>query len=185
MNKVLTLLAKYHNEWISIAKSRGAGAYAEDCVQDAYLKIYDSKKNLEDILYKDNEPNKLFMWMVINSVVTDMLRKRSTNKHAHHNVNKEEISIDWMYSEGVDMEEQEAFERLYDKTTDLLDSMYWYDKKLSYIYFPTDMSMMTISEETGISKKSIFDTLKKIKEVVQEHLGEDYEDYKNGNFDLI
>jgi DNA-directed RNA polymerase specialized sigma24 family protein len=34
---------KEHNKWVSYAKTFGAGDYAEDIVQDAYIKAYDKQ----------------------------------------------------------------------------------------------------------------------------------------------
>lgn len=185
MSRVLQVLGEYHNEWIAIARSRGAGQDAEDCVQDMYIKVYESKKSLEQILFKNGEPNKLFIWMVINSVVTDMLRRRTTAKHAHHNTNREEIDLSYLEASPMNRAEQDAFNKMFDMATAAIDELHWYDKKLSKIYFGSDMSMRNIADETGISLRSIFDSLKKIKGHLREKLGEDYEDYINGDYDKL
>jgi predicted DNA-binding protein YlxM (UPF0122 family) len=53
------------------------------------------------------------------------------------------------------------------------------------IYHTTDMSMRDIENETKISLFSIFDTLNKTKNYVREEIKEDYQDYENGESDLI
>ena len=53
------------------------------------------------------------------------------------------------------------------------------------LYKRTGKSIRDLSKETTISTKSIFQTLKHCKERLKENVGEDYEDYKNTNYELI
>ena len=47
------------------------------------------------------------------------------------------------------------------------------------------MSIRKIAEETNISWVSIFNTLKKCKQELKELFKEDYEDFKNNDYDRI
>ena len=42
-----------------------------------------------------------------------------------------------------------------------------------------------MAKETNISSVNIFHTLKKGKNIIRDKFEEDYEDYKNGDYDLI
>jgi predicted DNA-binding protein YlxM (UPF0122 family) len=53
------------------------------------------------------------------------------------------------------------------------------------LYKKTGKSIRELSKETTISTKSIFQTLKHCKERLKENVGEDYEDYKNKDYELI
>ena len=58
MVKVLNILAKQHDKWVRIARSFGLDNYAEDLVQDMYLKIYNWKgKYDKTLMYNENEVN--------------------------------------------------------------------------------------------------------------------------------
>ena len=62
---------------------------------------------------------------------------------------------------------------------------YWYDKKLFKMYYNTDLSLRKLADETNISVTSIFNSCKNYKEIIRNKFGEDFEDYLNGDFDLI
>ena len=87
--------------------------------------------------------------------------------------------------EEFDRVQAEGFEKLIDKVWEVMEDLHWYDQKMFEVYHRTDMSMRDIEKETGISLFSIFDTLKNSKEYVKEKINEDYEDYQNGESDLI
>ena len=38
--KWLELIAKQHDEWVTMAKKMGAKSYSEDIVQEAYIKLH-------------------------------------------------------------------------------------------------------------------------------------------------
>ena len=62
---------------------------------------------------------------------------------------------------------------------------HWYDKKLFKLYYKTDMSMRKLAKETKISVTSIFNSCKNYKDILKSKFGEDFEDYLNGDFNLI
>ena len=73
---------------------------------------------------------------------------------------------------------------LYDSSTDdkeiqlqavsnLLDNMYWYDKELFNTYFKGGYTLDKLSEKTGISRMSIFNTIKKVKKYLRENINEE------------
>ena len=52
-------------------------------------------------------------------------------------------------------------------------------------YRDTNMSIRKIAAETKISWVSIFNTLKNAKNILKEKLKEDYEDYKNQDYERL
>ena len=58
-NKVLTLLAEYHNKWIASVDAliNDENIIAEDIVQDMYLKIHNSKDEVINKAIVDNKPH--------------------------------------------------------------------------------------------------------------------------------
>jgi predicted DNA-binding protein YlxM (UPF0122 family) len=87
--------------------------------------------------------------------------------------------------EPSEMEKEEAYYKLLMKIQDEVDSWHWYDQKLFEVYKDTDLSIRDIAKETTISSSSIFNTLKNCKAKIREAVGEEYEDYKNTDFELI
>ena len=66
-----------------------------------------------------------------------------------------------------------------------IDGFNWYDRKLWKLYSQTDMSIRKIASETNISWVSIFNSLKNIKNKLKSSLEEDYEDFKNKDYELL
>jgi len=175
---VLNLLASKHYEWVKMAHSFGAGDYAEDIVQEMYIRLNKYVDDPERIMYKD-EPNKLFVWVTLRNMVRNFQNKKEIVHYCGD-------MVEYDQEEDVfDYEEAEGFERLIEKIWESTEELHWYDKKMFEIYHTTDMSMRDIEKETKISLYSIFDTLKKTKEYVKEKHYEDYEDLQNGEADLI
>jgi RNA polymerase sigma factor (sigma-70 family) len=175
---VLDLLATKHKEWVKMAHSFGAGDYAEDIVQEMYLRLNRYVEEPDRIMYK-GEPNKLFVWVTLRNMVRNFQNKKDLLVFSGDMVeyDKEEDAFDYV--------EAEAFERLIEKIWESTTELHWYDKKMFEIYHTTEMSMRDIEKETKISLYSIFDTLKKTKSYVREKIQEDYEDYENQDYDQI
>ena len=175
---VLDLLATKHKEWVKMAHSFGAGDYAEDIVQEMYIRLNRYVEEPDRIMYK-GEPNKLFVWVTLRNMVRNFQNKKDLLVFSGDMVeyDKEEDAFDYG--------EAEAFERLIEKIWESTAELHWYDKKMFEIYHTTEMSMRDIEKETKISLYSIFDTLKKTKNYVREKIQEDYQDYENEDYDQI
>ena len=166
MTTVLDLLAGHHKEWIKMVHKFGAGSYAEDIVQEMYIRLNKYVENPERIMYK-NQPNKLFVWVTLRNMTRQFQNKKDlmvyTGDMIEYDVAEEEF----------DRVQAEGFEKLIDKVWEVMEDLHWYDQKMFEVYHKTDMSMRDIEKETGISLFSIFDTLKNSKEYVQEKINED------------
>ena len=175
---VLDLLATKHKEWVKMAHSFGAGDYAEDIVQEMYIRLNRYVEEPDRIMYK-GEPNKLFVCVTLRNMVRNFQNKKDLLVFSGDMVeyDKEEDAFDYG--------EAEAFERLIEKIWESTTELHWYDKKMFEIYHTTEMSMRDIEKETKISLYSKFDTLKKTKSYVREKIQEDYEDYENQDYDQI
>lgn len=146
-------ICKYHNEWVNVARSFGAGDISEDVVQDTYLKI--DRLQLAYKICKDGEPSKGYMWLTIRSVYFDTLKQNKRLEVIH-------------IGEGFEIEDRPDEDGVYnliqfDKIVDDLD---WYSKKMLKIYL-TGKSMDEMSREIGIGKWSIYRTLKYAKEQIK------------------
>jgi hypothetical protein len=175
---LLHLLAEYHKEWLKMAHKFGAGDYAEDIVQEMYIRLNKYIDKPERIMYK-NQPNKLFIWVTLRNMVRTFQNKKDlmlyTGDMVEYDIAEEEY----------DLIQAQGFEKIIDKVWDLMKDQHWYDHKMFEIYHTTNMSMRDIEKETGISLFSIFDTLRKSKEYVHEKIKEDYEDYQNNESERI
>ena len=167
---LLCLLSEYHGEWIKMARKFGAGDFSEDLVQEMYIRLHRYIDDPERIMYND-EPNKLFIWVTLRNLV----RKFQTRNDLH--VYVDEYHEHPEFSEEVDREPDELFERFIDRVWETSKEMYWFDHKMFHLYHTTDMSMRDIHKETTISLRTIFTTLNKARDYVRENLYEEYQEY--------
>ena len=175
--KWLELVAKEHKDYIKVVQSFGEYFYAEDIVQEAYLRIYKYCKP-ENII-QNGEVNKGFMYFVLRNLYLSYLKELEKTP---------KISIDEvihsLYEEN-EIEKHEAYLKILNKVSTELNNWEWYDKMLFEIYRNENKSIRKIAKETRISTKSIFQTLKHCKKRIKENVKDDYEDYKNGDYELI
>jgi predicted DNA-binding protein YlxM (UPF0122 family) len=80
---------------------------------------------------------------------------------------------------------EEAFIRFMKKIDEEMSTWHNYDKILSEKYLKSDYSLRDISEGAGISLTSIFNSMRNNKKILKEKFSEDWEDFKNGDYNLI
>jgi RNA polymerase sigma factor (sigma-70 family) len=124
---------KQHKRWINIVKQLGINDYAEDIVQEAYLKCLE-KKSI----------NEAYFYLTLRSLAFDLHRKQK--KIIKVPIEEINISIE------ID-KENEVFE--------IVDRLHWFDKQVFYLYYDNKLSMRKIAKETGISLSTIFNTISK------------------------
>ena len=181
---MLDLLCKYQNEWVAICKALGVPNYlVDDIIQDMYLKVHNASKNGSNIMYSETEPNKYYIYITLRNLYFDWLKSKS--KHRVVSIDDDEVILS-LESDTLDSDKFNAMERLLEKIDEKVDS--WehdYDKNLFYVYYLGNVSMRDLSKHTGISLTSIFNSCKRYKRHLKLHLGEDYEDFLNGDYNKI
>jgi DNA-directed RNA polymerase specialized sigma subunit len=88
-------------------------------------------------------------------------------------------------NESLESEKDIALQNIINKMDKELENWHFYEKGIFKIYRDSGLSIRGIAKETKISSVNIFHTLKKSKNKMREMFGEDFEDYINGDFDLI
>ena len=175
----LGIVAERHNEWVSIVKSFGEYDFCEDIVQEAYLTIY--KYADETKVIRNGVVSRGYMFFTLRSLTFQYYN--SKKKIDKVSLDDEEFTI--QIPNNSQMDEQVAFHKICTMIDDHIDSWRWYEKKLFSLYRDTELSIRGIAKETNISWVSIFNTLKHAKNELNEKFREDYEDYKNKDYDRI
>jgi DNA-directed RNA polymerase specialized sigma24 family protein len=173
----LNIVAKDHKEWVKLVRTFGADFFAEDIVQEAYLRLHKYCKP-ENII-QNGQVNKGFMYFVLRNLY--LLHVKSEKKNEMVNLD----NLPLLKDEQTNFTQEEAYNQLLANIHEEVDSWHWYDKQLFNIYKDTDLSIRDIAKETTISSSSIFNTLKNCKSKIRTKFQEDYEDYKNTDFELI
>ena len=173
----LEIVAKQHKEWIRIVKSFGEKNYAEDIVQQSYLNLH--KYAEPDKVIENGKIRRGYMYFTLR-----------TTYYLFYNQKKKvrKVSIDdgiLQLIQSDNIKENDAYNKICQKVDDELENWHWYDKKLFILYRDSGLSIRKLAAETKISWVSIFNTLKNAKNIIKEKLGEDYEDFKNEDYDRL
>ena len=194
---MLNKVAEYHQDWLNIANSfLNNKQDAEDLVQDMYIKLHNLNITYEKIRYKD-QVNKYYIYQTLRNMALSFLKNKATN----YQLNGTEIE-DETYCP-----KDEALDTLIERLHNEIDTWCYYDKNLFLIYMYSGLSFRDISygcdkeirkiahdieldekavkRGTKISVTSIFHSIKKLKEILIERFGEDFEDYINNDFEKI
>jgi DNA-directed RNA polymerase specialized sigma24 family protein len=145
---------------------------AEDLVQEMYLKLYDLTQKGVNIKY-NNTVNYYYIYKILRSFFIDLKRKESKINIVDidaihiHNLNVANI----YFNEGspVEMFDVTFYNELYDKLMSVLDSLYWYDRKV-FELLDGETSVSELSRNTGISYYSLYNTYKKVKQIIKDEL---------------
>jgi len=177
---MLELLALRHKEWVDMARAVGCPEpYAEDVVQEVYLRLYHYRENIYDkLILPDDEVNTFYMFVSIRNMVRTMMKNEGVY------INYEEF----YYEEAdgsADMQMEEAFSKLIVRMRNEANSWGRYHSKLFNVYYMTDFSMRDIADGTGISLTHIYNNLKTYKKIIIDKYKEDYEDFKNQDYDKL
>lgn len=161
---VLIEAYKKHKQWCEIVESFGCNKNtAEDLVQEMYLKLHHYIENGADIRY-DESINYFYIYKILKSLFIDLKRK--------------EKKINYIDEAELYMLELEADEYLIDDRThtelyqdvmEILEELYWYDRKV-FELLDGEISISELSRNTGISYYSLYNTYKKVKQLLKDKL---------------
>lgn len=175
----LAKVAERHKEWIAIVKSFGEYDYCEDLVQEMYLTIY--KYANEDKVIRNGVVSRGYLYFTLRSLYYQYYN--SKRKITKVSIDDDEFTI--QIPNDSQMDEQVAFHKICTMIDDHIEGWRWYEKKLFSLYRDSDLSIRGIAAETNISWVSIFNSLKHAKEEIKDKFKEDWEDYKNKDYDRI
>jgi len=177
-HEFLDVVASRHEDLLRMINTFGKVSCAEDLVQEAYIRM-DKYCTRDNVVNKDGTANMTYIWFVLRSVFND-----------YHNQRKkiDKVGIGECFTI-KDTIEDEGFEDAYDEILHKINkektNWDWYEVKLFDLYTKSDMSMRDIARETTISLSSIFNTIKTCKTRLRNAVGEDWEDFLNGEYDKI
>lgn len=163
----ITQIAKEHKEWVRITKMFGGNLFAEDIVQEVYIRLM--KYSSENLCIIDGKINKPYIYFVLRNTFLLMQkgnRPEFIDLTNLHNIREHESNLD-NYIELENAIEKEV------------SNWHWYDQKLWSIYRDEQMSIRKISEKTKISSKSIFTSLKSCKTRIKKATLNEWNNYKN------
>ncbi len=181
-NERLEIINTKFNQWCRTATTLTSKPdISEDLVQETYLRLYNLKK-LDKVVRDDGTMNTRYFYLTLRSVCENWRKANIKKRDVVMSFGEDEI--EGIYEE--DDQSNEAMGCMIDKMNHLIDNeLEWFDRQLYRLYTSSGLSMEKLSKETGIAKTTIYNTVRDVKNLIREHIGEDYEDYKAGEFELI
>jgi len=184
-NEAITLLAKHHSEFITMTKAIAGNNhdvrnYAEDYVQDAYIKLmkYD---DLYDKIINNGKAAKGYMFFTVRSIVLNELKKVKTARYTFIGDEYDMEEKFMLEDKGIDAEKI-SVEALESKMYNVLkESVEWFDYELFKTYLRTGKSFRVLAEESGLGIQTIYLSIKKSKLIIADRLYNDYVEFKNEN----
>lgn len=174
----LNKVSKYHDDYVRIVRSYGETVYAEDIVQEMYLRLH-KYGDPNKIIKPNGEVNKPYIFWTLKNIFRSLCLERK--KHQKVDLNEmKHITVEFDYiskNDGEEIMEQ--------KIQQEIESWHWYDQKLFKLYRDKGWSYREAAKQTKIGCKSIFLTIKHCKDRIRENLSEDYEDYINGDYEKL
>jgi len=161
MKSLVEIAYLKHNDWIRIVKSFGCNeSNAEDIVQEMYIQLHlDVQKGL-DLWYGD-DVNTYYCYKVLRGIYFNIYKKEARKiKKYIEEINEikqaEELGID-----------EEEYARKKKQIDDILDTMFWYDRKVFEIC-ASGKSVAELSRETKISYYSLYNTYVNAKKFIKD-----------------
>ena len=158
----LQKIASKHKDWYRVVKSFGCeGDKCEDIVQEMYLKAHTLISNGTDISYGD-EINHFYIYRILRSLFIDLCRKEAK-------ITKVNIEYLEKFVQEEEIKEYKDIEGKMKELDTVLDSVYWYDKKV-FDLISNGMSIAELSKKTNISYYSLYNTYKNVKTLIKQNI---------------
>ena len=161
MKSLVEIAYLKHNDWIRIVKSFGCNeSNAEDIVQEMYIQLHlDVQKGLD--LWYGEDINHFYCYKVLRGIYFNIYKKEARKiKKYIEEINEikqaEELGID-----------EEEYARKKKQIDDILDTMFWYDRKVFEIC-ASGKSVAQLSRETKISYYSLYNTYVNAKKFIKD-----------------
>ena len=149
-------LVNLHSHWINIVRKFGELTYAEDIVQEAYIKILEINKDI----------NEAYFYYTIRSLTMNLHSKK---------IIKVEFTTEIEYL----ISEYESEDLIIESTKpyfDYIATWDYYDQMLFSVYLKKGISMRKMSRESGISFTSIYNSIKNCKNKLRQWAKENHKD---------
>lgn len=160
-------IAKHHNEWVRVVNTFGELFYAEDIVQEVYIRLITYSK--EEVCILNGDINRAYMYYVLRN--TYLLMNRG-NKPTY-------VSIDNAFNLAANSDTiLEAYKELENSIDSEVARWHWYDQRVWEVHRDKGMSIRQIANQSKISSKSIFTTLKACKTRIKEATQDQWDNYK-------
>ena len=181
---------RHHAEFIKMAKAIAGNNfdvknYAEDYVQEAYMRLLRYDDLYSKIITKKGTVQKGYVFFVLRSIIINDIKKKSKPNYNHLG-DQYDFEEKYMHVDTGRDPETETLELLEVKMLEELKKrVHWFDYELFSRYLTSGKSFKVMAEESGLGVRTIYLSIKKSKLTIAEAMQEDYQDFCNGQYHLI
>ena len=139
----------------------------DDALQELMVWIFEMPEEKLNKIYDGGG----LLWYCIRSL---SLMLNSKNSRYYYKYRKFYELVDSNIQVGnvrdVSHDNQTAKYKLLQDIDDIVEDLYWYDKELFKLYYYSGNTLHGLAEQTGISRTSIFNTIKRVKEYIKKEI---------------
>lgn len=153
-------------------------AYAEDMVQEAYLRMHKYLSRGTDISYNGDDVNTYYFYLTLRAVYIGSVERKSVENAS------QEFNNDIAYSNQEYQIDSNDFDADNSKLTELMNNIFkevnswdFYHKNMFIAYFTTDDSLRKIGKKTNIGTNSLYNSTKKYKKIIKSKFDDEYKRY--------
>lgn len=184
--KELNILASKHQKWCDLVRGLGCNdSYVEDIVQDAYIRIWEYLQKGVNINYGDDDVNGFYMYMTLRSIYFNSIKKKSIDLYEPINTEQLNTVLNRLKDDYSDIEMEDAYEVLIDKIFSEVNKWDFYSRNIFIAYFTSGLSLDKLSKDTGIGRSSLYNSIRKYREVIQDMFSEDAQNFYNKNYNKL
>lgn len=171
MDACVVELYKVKSAYHAMLANMGCPEYLrDDFVHDAMIKIHRGNY-YSKVWSKELGVNYVYMYLILRSAYVDFNKAESRAVH--------------FIEDEVPIEKLEAIDRIFNKMDALIRSQGSYVARLMSVKFGMDVTFRSLSKDTGIGVKTLFQSVKDCKSEIHEALKQDYKNLKIGDWDKI
>lgn len=139
----------------------------DDALQELMVWLFEMDRQKLDKIYDGGG----LLWYCIRTL---SLMLNSKNSRYYYKYKKFYELVDGNISVGnmtdLSYNTPTATYKLLQEIDDIVDELYWYDKELFKLYYYNGNTLHGLAEQTGISRTSIFNTIKRVKIYIKERI---------------
>ena len=167
LNNILEHLALYHNDFCEIANNllyKKDKKVVQDVVQEMYIKLYeqvhDGKLETQQLIIND-KPH----YGIIKRTIERIIQETA---NLENRIPKDENAV----IKNIVEENEFELEEFNNKVLDILNGMYWFDRKLFTLYVKQFNSIRKLAKETRLGHVTVYNTIKRAKKNIKKKLYE-------------
>lgn len=162
--EVLLEAYRKHKQWCEIVQSFGCNPdTAEDLVQEMYVKLHHLIENGADITYNETV-NYYYIYKILRTLFIDLKRKETKVSYT----DDAEMYLLELKADDY-LVDNRTHSEIHREVMKTLEELYWYDRKV-FELLDGEMSISELSRNTGISYYSLYNTYKKVKQILKKRI---------------